>query len=116
MTLTRSLVINLQPFIRFSGIVLDFGILRNFPLLHTSLEQNRFVISCFRRFYVCSFSLTLCSLIFQNYAARLNFLSLLVVPLICLHSADFTWWQIWLNKCTTEDAQRSLFFPIFPMF
>lgn len=72
-TLTRSLVINLQSFITFGGIVLDFGILQNFILLHTLVEQHCFVISWFRRFYVCSFSLTLCSLIFQKYAARLNF-------------------------------------------
>lgn len=80
-------------------------------LLHIWLDQHNFVISHFRPL-VGSFSLTLCILISQKCAAGLNFFTLWVIPLICLLSADFTWWQIWLNKCVTEDAQRRIFLSI----
>lgn len=47
-TLTSSLVIIFQSFIRFGGLVFNFGVHKNFILLNILLKQHNFVISNFR--------------------------------------------------------------------
>lgn len=111
-TLNNSLFSVLQYFVMFSGIILELVTLK--ISFYSTYDWTSKILSfhILDLSYVGSFSLSLCILVSQKCAARLNFFTLWVIPIICLHSADFTWWQIWLNKCITENAQRRIFLSI----
>lgn len=90
-TLTSTLLIIFQSLIRFGGIVFDFGVHQNSILLHIYWSSIILSFHVFEFCYICSFSQTLCSLIFWKCAARLNFFMLWVVLCLSFNMLALCW-------------------------